>query len=151
MPLLGKAACRVFLMFPLPCMQQILVYPKSMGCLSYCSPSFCYKSYCFFFELPIMFPMPLALFHFTPPKVMWLYCKPNLSVCPLFRGKISIFGKNVVRFDEGGNIVAQMEVTTSEYGVREKDPFGASTRRPLIAEYGEPVISPNGDVYTWKR
>src|SRR3989337_3769463 len=87
MPLLGKAACRVFLMFPLPCMQQILVYPKSMGCLSYCSPSFCYKSYCFFFELPIMFPMPLALFHFTPPKVMWLYCKPNLSVCPLFRGK----------------------------------------------------------------
>lgn len=31
---------------------------------------------------------PFAIFHLTPPKVIRLYCKPNLSVCPLFRGKI---------------------------------------------------------------
>lgn len=62
-----------------------------------------------------------------------------------------IFGKNVVRFDDTGSIIAQMQIPVDVKGERVKDPFGASTRRPIIAEYGEPMIAPNGDVYTWKR
>lgn len=57
----------------------------------------------------------------------------------------------VYRYDINGQQTGKMQIPPSEYGEIIRDPFGATSRSPLIVQYGSAVISPTGDVYTWKR
>ena len=56
----------------------------------------------------------------------------------------------VYRFDTENRLTGSMQIPDSEH--IEEDLYTRPTPKiTIIAQYGEPVISPSGDVYTWKR
>ena len=59
----------------------------------------------------------------------------------------------VYRYDINGNFTGKMQIPETQYNRIPIDepthPIGYT--KELIAEYGSAVISPTGDVYTWKR
>src|SRR4030042_598981 len=73
-------------MLPFPSAQQVLMYPKTPGYFSDLSSSLCCKSYCFFLKLLVVFPIPFSLLHFTPPKVLRLYCNLTFRCVRYFGG-----------------------------------------------------------------
>ena len=77
----------------------------------------------------------------------------ELEFMKFFRDKNSnIYGINpggVWRYNSNGEFMGELTIPDTEYG--EPEIIGVERIRPIIAEYGEPVIAPNGDVYTWKR
>src|SRR4030042_7177122 len=62
------------------------MYPKTPGYFSDLSSSLCCKSYCFFLKLLVVFPIPFSLLHFTPPKVLRLYCNLSFRCVRYFGG-----------------------------------------------------------------
>src|SRR4030042_6853990 len=62
------------------------MYPKTPGYFSDLSSSLCCKSYCFFLKLLVVFPIPFSLLHFTPPKVLRLYCNLTFRCVRYFGG-----------------------------------------------------------------
>lgn len=60
----------------------------------------------------------------------------------------------VIRYDDQGNEIGRLMLPKKRFKpttIPPDLPPGAEIRREVSEEYGEPVISPTGDVYTWKR
>src|SRR4030043_1908476 len=66
------------------------MYPKTPGYFSDLSSSLCCKSYCFFLKLLVVFPIPFSLLHFTPPKVLRLYCNLTFRCVRYFGGSSNV-------------------------------------------------------------
>ncbi len=63
----------------------------------------------------------------------------------------AVSGKEVRRFDHCGKELASLSTPENQYKLIRSGGRGLDAIYDLVAEYGEPVIAPNGDVYTWKR
>jgi hypothetical protein len=61
---------------------------------------------------------------------------------------------HVIRYDDEGKEIARMDMPESNF---KRTPITPGIPHPtgyiseVVVEYGEPLIAPNGDVYTWKR
>ena len=67
-------------------------------------------------------------------------------------GKINaITGKLVKKFNECGKELGTLVLPVDQSRVVSPGGRGSDKVTALIEEYGQPVIAPNGDVYTWKR
>ena len=55
-----------------------------------------------------------------------------------------------IRFNSCGKETARLDLPNNESELSPEQPIIGRVRT-VIAEYGQPVIAPNGDVYTWKR
>ena len=59
----------------------------------------------------------------------------------------------VYRYDLCEDSITKMQIPDSQYNIiyikDRPHPLGAEVG--VIAEYGQPVVAPNGDIYTWKR
>ncbi len=55
----------------------------------------------------------------------------------------------VIRYDCCKEL-GRLDLPEDEYEVTGRD-IVVGVKKRVLAEYGEPVISPNGDIYTWKR
>jgi hypothetical protein len=55
------------------------------------------------------------------------------------------------RYDECGIRTGTLDWPKSEYVVIRPATAGSGELREAIVEYGDPVIAPSGDIYTWKR
>jgi hypothetical protein len=56
----------------------------------------------------------------------------------------------VIRFNSCGKETARLDLPNNMSELSAEEPIIGRIRK-VIAEYGQPVIAPNGDVYTWKR
>lgn len=68
-------------------------------------------------------------------------------------GHINVIGrKRVVKINACGNVIGS-QVIPEDITHVEVVPLGEGEeeRKIITAEYGAPVIAPNGDVYTWSR
>jgi hypothetical protein len=63
----------------------------------------------------------------------------------------AVSGKFVRKFNQCGTSVGSLAMPDDQSNVVRPGGNGQDEVRSLIAEYGQPVIAPNGDVYTWKR
>ncbi len=63
----------------------------------------------------------------------------------------AIAGKAVRKFDGEEREIGAMRTPANEIRTIRPGGGGFEAETEVIAEYGEPVIAPNGDVYTWKR
>ena len=63
----------------------------------------------------------------------------------------AIAGKAVRKFDSEGREIGVMRTPANEIRTIRSGGGGFEAETEVIAQYGEPVISPTGDVYTWKR
>lgn len=63
----------------------------------------------------------------------------------------AIAGKAVRKFDSEGREIGVMRTPANEIRTIRSGGGGFEAETEVIAQYGEPVIAPNGDVYTWKR
>lgn len=59
--------------------------------------------------------------------------------------------KQVARFDDKGKEISRLTVPQNQYGEPIDLGQGVEPEIPIIAEYGSPVVAPNGNVYTWMR
>lgn len=67
-------------------------------------------------------------------------------------GKLNaITGKLVKKFNECGKELGTLALPADQSSVVSPGGLGSDKVTALIEEYGQPVIAPNGDVYTWKR
>ena len=67
-------------------------------------------------------------------------------------GNINVIaGKEVRKFDSEGNELGILTIPEDERRVIRPGGGGFEAREQIIVQYGETVIAPNGDVYTWKR
>jgi hypothetical protein len=67
-------------------------------------------------------------------------------------GKLNaISGKLVKKFNECGKELGSLVLPVDQSRVVSPGGRGSDKVTALIEEYGQPVIAPNGDVYTWKR
>ncbi|MDT8318745.1 MAG: hypothetical protein RQ824_12275 [bacterium] len=63
-------------------------------------------------------------------------------------------GKDVVRFNDAGEEIGTLTIPKSEFKAIETSPdWPSDVDVPLtvVVEYGQPVVGPNGNIYTWKR
>ena len=89
------------------------------------------------------------------PNTVKTYTVSRLYPCSNYtrdkNGNLYCIGDNgVIRFDEQGNEIASVIIPESSFQEIPRGP-GVEPKIKVIAQYGEPVISPTGDVYTWKR
>ncbi len=67
-------------------------------------------------------------------------------------GKLNaVSGKLVKKYNQCGKTLGTLVIPQNESTLISPGGRGFEERRQLISEYGEPVIAPNGDIYTWKR
>jgi len=59
--------------------------------------------------------------------------------------------KEIVRYDADSKLTAELVVPDTEYKIIRPAGGGFNEVKELIVDYGDPVLAPNGDVYTWKR
>jgi len=60
-------------------------------------------------------------------------------------------GKRVRKYDSCGKVLGEMTVPDNEYNIIRPAGDGFERVVETIAEYGDPVIAPNGDIYAAKR
>ena len=63
----------------------------------------------------------------------------------------ALSGKLVKKFNICGRELGPLTLPENQVTIIPPVGKGFEERAQLIAQYGEPVIAPNGDVYTWKR
>lgn len=63
----------------------------------------------------------------------------------------TIAGKAVRKFDGEGREIGVMRTPANEIRTIRPAGGGFEAETEVIAQYGEPVVAPTGDVYTWKR
>lgn len=62
--------------------------------------------------------------------------------------------KTVFKFDVNGNYIDKLQIPDTQYiktPINEGVPHPLGYELKLVEEYGDPMITTNGDVYTWKR
>ena len=68
------------------------------------------------------------------------------------RGFIYIISDKLVRkLSDCKKVLAELLIPNDQSKIVRPGGKGQDEVRQLIAEYGEPVVAPNGDIYTWKR
>ena len=63
----------------------------------------------------------------------------------------ALSGKAVKKFDTCGKELGSLSTPEDQSKLVRPGGRGLDALYDLIAEYGEPIVAPNGDVYTWKR
>jgi hypothetical protein len=63
----------------------------------------------------------------------------------------AISGTYIKKYNQCGKALGSLALPQNQSTVVSPGGRGFDERRALIAEYGSPVVAPNGDVYTWKR
>ncbi len=63
----------------------------------------------------------------------------------------AISGKGVEKFNTCGKVIGELIIPENERRVIRPAGGGFEEISEVIKEYGQPVVAPNGDVYTWKR
>ena len=63
----------------------------------------------------------------------------------------AVSGKLVKRFNYCGRELGALSLPENQVTIIPPIGQGFEEQAQLIAQYGEPVVAPNGDVYTWKR
>ena len=87
-----------------------------------------------------------------PDKTFYLNKKAGGKYIRDYEGHINVVGsKSVKKYDACGKLLDKVVFPKDESKVVRPGGHGEDEFRELIAEYGKPVVGPNGDVYTWKR
>ena len=55
------------------------------------------------------------------------------------------------KFSTSGEVLGELIIPDDQRKIIHPAGRGLEERSEVIAEYGQPVVAPNGDVYTWKR
>lgn len=63
----------------------------------------------------------------------------------------ALSGKVVKKFGACGKELGSLTIPENQLNIIKPSGRGVEAVAELIAEYGQPVVAPNGDVYTWKR
>jgi hypothetical protein len=59
--------------------------------------------------------------------------------------------EEVVKYNEKSELIGDLVMPKAERKVIRPAGNGADELTELIVEYGDPIVAPNGDIYTWKR
>jgi hypothetical protein len=65
-------------------------------------------------------------------------------------GEETVQHYRVLRYNFCGKETGRLELPQDQYEVIGRDNV-VGIREQALAEYGQPIVAPNGDVYTWKR
>jgi len=60
-------------------------------------------------------------------------------------------GKSVEKFSTSGEVLGELIIPEDQRKIIRPAGGGFEERSEIVVEYGQPVVAPTGDIYTWKR